>query len=327
MGKKPIIKIMTGKNGGSGKTTILDSIMDYHIITRNRKTCCLDWNLNNMDLIKMRFYSDCSNAKADVKENFFYRELKDKKSKKVLKFYSPVNPRLLQDNDFWEYLVKLYDLIKKETICCIDTRMNIDRIIPTKPVDLSPLKGVKIEFYYILGWVYSGNLNNSDVDNELQNFYDACEWIAKHIPNSEIIFVFNVNEQNKPKKLFYRKVGWSVYSEYEKRLKKAKSTALLTYKTLIKFMDKYSFHKTGELDTNDIPELWEPLFVKFLNLLKNKQVIRNWLLIPEKVNMSYTTDSGIVAKKGILKAIRASRQQLANYIKQFEQMRDKLVYK
>lgn len=327
MAKRPIIKIVLAKNGGSGKTTLLDSIIDYHIITRNRKTCCLDWNLNNMDLLKMRFYADYGKTDADVKKNFFYRELKDKKSKKVLKTYAPLNPRVLQDSDFWEYLLMLYDLIKKETICCIDTRMDIARIVPIKPIDLSKLKDVKIEFYYILGWVYSGNLNTLEVDNELKNFFEACEWIAKNIPHSELIFVWNVNEQDKPRKLFYRKIGWSVYGEYSKRLKHATNYAYLTYKTLIKLMNKYNFYKTGEVNSNDIPELWEPLFVQFLNVIKKNQAIRNWLLIPEKVNMAYNTDSGLVAKKGVLKAIRASRKQFFDYVAAFEKMRDRLVYK
>lgn len=310
------IKIVCGKHGNTGKTLLSTSLLIYHL-NKNRKTAALDWNLNNPDLFYSLFFFEKEDSRK-VK-NFIYEELSVNKTKKKLRVYWAQDSESLQDSDFWEYLDSLYPIIEKQTICVVDTRVDITRL-PNWKQDVSSvskrLNKAKIEIYYIMGWRY--------LPDEIAAMESSIKWLHKNFKDVEIIFVWNVYEQTKPRKLFWKKLGWSVYGEYEKRLKKADKRAELVFLTLTNLMRKYSFYKVRGLDPDEIPELWEPLFKAIFNRLEENEVVQNWLLIPEKTDMVYTSDVNVVGRKGDLKMVQDSRKQFYKYVKEFEGMRDRL---
>jgi len=310
-----IFKIICGKAGGTGKTLLATSEIIYSL-NRNKKTVCVDWNLNNPDLSNSLYFFDKIDAKR-LTNGFLFKEVTVNNTQKRLKLFTPIEPRILDDKDFWKYMQELYNYVKDETICIVDTRVDLTRLQGlTSCMDTVLNSITRIEIYYIMGWKYE--------PEEIELLEKACVWLKENIPNVEIIWVWNVHEQTRPRKLFWKKIGRSIYGEYELKLKNADHWKTLSFNTLFKLMNKYKFYKIKGLKGDEIPELWEPLFNNLLSLVNENTVIYNWLLIPEKTNMVFSSDLNTIGRKGNIKTVQIAREKFYNYIKNFEMMRDRI---
>ncbi|MHA1368169.1 MAG: hypothetical protein ACTSRA_00450 [Promethearchaeota archaeon] len=306
------IKIICGNRGGCGKTRLMVAETIFHI-RKNQKTVTFDWNLNNPDFLAIMHFFNKDHTEID--NRIISTEVFVDNTKKRLKIFYPMNAHQLQDDEFWKYLKGVLDSTRRDTILIVDTRVDITRL-PCWNGEcvkyMERFKDIKITIYYIWGWVYRYD--------ELDLIKQSYGWLRKYLPNVNFVHVWNVNEQKNPKKLFK-----SIYKKYKKLLLKS-TKRRISIRTLLELIESLNFsHDTDEVDANDIPEaIWEECFEKMIDMVSGKHAIYNWLLIPEKIDMSFSTDADIAGNRSDIRLLESNMKKFYKYVYDFEKMRDKL---
>ena len=304
------IKIICGKNGGCGKTRLMVAETIYNV-RKNRKVVTFDWNLNNPDFLAIMHFFDKINTKEDPM--FMSTEVYVDNTQKKMKLFFPNKAQEVQDDEFWHYLYNVYQKSLDDTIMVVDTRVDVTRLpVWNGSFKMSNFNDVKIEIYYIWGWVYR--------DEELSLLKKSMEWLEKNIKNIEIIHVWNVYEQKKPRKLFK-----GIHKEYNKMLGNTRPLKLTTntLTDLIEHLD-LTYDTLRGIDANEIPELWEPLFGRLIDKAGKYGCIMNWLFIPEKIDMAFGTDADVMANRSNIRSIQQNMKKFYDYIYVAEKMRDRL---